>query len=101
MSTKASLTDQQVTINRFAFLLLKHFSKSKIKVQDFCIKIPVDQLCTQDIKFLNLLEFYTGTGTPTISLNVSRSGKGLVVLIGVAQLRVIPDFLVEYKRSEK
>jgi len=97
MSDKANL-DQQTIINRFAFLLLKHFGKSKIKVQGYCIKIQVEELCTQDIKFLNLLEFYTGVGKPTISINVCRSGQGVSVQIGVAQLTEIPDFLIEYKR---
>lgn len=98
MSIKASLTDQQIAINRFAFLLLKHFNSSKIKVQDFCIKIPVEQLCSQDFDFLHNLKDSVGD---LIALNVMRSGQGLVVLIGVAQIHEVPDFLAKYKRDGK
>lgn len=95
MPNKVTLTDQQILINRFAFILLKHFSGTKIKVQDTVIKIPVEQLCGQDFYFLTRLNDSTGD---VLGLNVSRSGKGLVILLGVAQLTEIPLFLKEYKR---
>lgn len=95
MSNKAMLSDQQITINRFAFLLLKHFDDAKIKVQDTQIKIHVSQLCRQDLNFLS--ELYEKSGS--LGFFVSKSGSGLCILIGVAQIFEIPIFLKEYKRQ--
>lgn len=95
MSDKAGLTDQQITINRFAFLLLKHFYDAKIKVQDTTIKIHVNQMCRQDIEFLTELNSKSGM---ILGLNISKSGSGLCILIGVANLIEMPPFLEQYKR---
>ena len=97
MPQKVKLSDQQVTINKFAFCLLKHFS-AKVKVQDYQIKINVEQMSTQDFDFLHELNQSTGN---ILGLNVSRSGKGLCILIGVAQLLEVPEFLMKYKREGK
>jgi len=96
MPEKVKLTDQQVTINKFAFCLLKHFSP-KVKVQDTQIKIHVEQLSTQDFEFLVELNKSTGG---LLGLNVSRSAKELCVLIGVAQLQEVPGFLMKYKKIQ-
>lgn len=96
MPNKGKLTEQQVLINKFAFCLLKHFRDEKIGVENTVIKFNVDQLCGQDIDFLYKLKESLGG---EMGLNIKRSGKGLCVILGVAQLTELPKYLISYKRQ--
>ncbi len=98
MSLKATPPDEQIVINRFAFCLLKHFKDANIKVQDFSIKIQVDQLCGQDFAFLIAL---SDSLNKDLCINVRRSGKGVSLILGAANVTEIPEFLKNYKRGDE
>lgn len=97
MSEKATPTPHQVAVNKFAFCLLKHFSKGPVKIQGDIIKIHVDQICGQDIDFLYHLNQSTGD---KLGLNLSRSGKGICILIGAVEINETPDYLKRYVRQD-
>ncbi len=92
---KRQLSEHEVLVNKFAFCLLKHWSK--VKIQDGVIKIHTEGLCEQDLYFLTNLNTSTNGN---LGLSILRSGKGVLVMIGTNSLTEIPEYLIKYKRED-
>lgn len=97
MSLKANQSTEYLVVKKIALCLLKHFDDAKIKVQDFAIKINVDQLCGQDFAFLIAL---SDSVNKELAINVHRSGKGVAIILGAAKIKELPQFLINYKRGD-